>query len=421
LRLFKPALYAQGLAPSAAVTSFIENKAAVNKGTAKVIQSYLRTFQQFVFEVYQTSVDDLLSGLLEDQRQNHISNKVYDVLSQFVKWQVANNTKTTKPVSARIIRYKTRCIKDFLEYNDVLIIPSKFRIKVSLPRGIERSKEALDKDFVRKILLAAEMIKHRAYLHFLAVTGCRAEEALSITIADLDLESDPPRIFINGEYTKTRRDRTVFITKELKDTLRLWLEYKYRPRQVRLVGKDGIPHWIENYKPPMKKTDRVFQVVHHDGTVPSLKHMYDDFRDYFGKLLDRIGFGDREAWDRRRKITLHSFRRFAKTTISDLGYADFSEYHIGHANSPYWTKSEKEKIKLFSRIEPYLTFLDYEQLEARGADMITKVEQGNEQMLIMQKQMRLLAEIAATDDPLVKKQKWAELAATGFFETTKVD
>ena len=32
--------------------------------------------------------------------------------------------------------------------------------------------------------------------------------------------------------------------------------------------------------------------------------------------------------ERRREITPHSFRRFVKTTISDLGYQDFSEY--GH-------------------------------------------------------------------------------------------
>ena len=37
----------------------------------------------------------------------------------------------------------------------------------------------------------------------------------------------------------------------------------------------------------------------------------------------------------RRKITLHSFRRFVKTTISDLGYADYSEWFIGHAGSTY--------------------------------------------------------------------------------------
>ncbi|MGZ5490271.1 MAG: hypothetical protein ACXW2E_08120 [Nitrososphaeraceae archaeon] len=48
-----------------------------------------------------------------------------------------------------------------------------------------------------------------------------------------------------------------------------------------------------------------------------------------------------ESNENRRKITLHSFRRFVKTTISDLGYADYSEWFIGHAGSTYWRKKDK--------------------------------------------------------------------------------
>ena len=60
---------------------------------------------------------------------------------------------------------------------------------------------------------------------------------------------------------------------------------------------------------------------------------------------------------------MHSFRRFVKTTISDLGYADYSEYFIGHAGSTYWRKKDSEKAEIFRKIEPYLTFLNVHQLE----------------------------------------------------------
>ncbi|MFL6322093.1 MAG: hypothetical protein ACJ72Q_16675 [Nitrososphaeraceae archaeon] len=79
--------------------------------------------------------------------------------------------------------------------------------------------------------------------------------------------------------------------------------------------------------------------------------------------------------DRRREITLHSFRRFAKTTISDLGYSDYSEWFIGHSGSTYWRKKESEKAKLFRKIEPYLTFLNIHQLERQGADIQSKVQE----------------------------------------------
>ena len=89
-----------------------------------------------------------------------------------------------------------------------------------------------------------------------------------------------------------------------------------------------------------------------------------------------MGKGAREDGnERRRQITLHSFRRFVKTTISDLGYADYSEYFIGHSGSTYWRKKDSEKSEIFRKIEPYLTFLNVHQLERQGADIQSKVDE----------------------------------------------
>jgi hypothetical protein len=75
------------------------------------------------------------------------------------------------------------------------------------------------------------------------------------------------------------------------------------------------------------------------------------------------------------KITLHSFRRYVKSTISDLGYGDYSEWSIGHSGSTYRRKKDSEKAELFRKIEPYLTFLNIHQLERQGADTQSKVEE----------------------------------------------
>ena len=110
--------------------------------------------------------------------------------------------------------------------------------------------------------------------------------------------------------------------------------------------------------------------------MPNPNRIYDDVARSFAKTLDRMGKGEREDGnERRRQITLHSFRRFVKTTISDLGYADYSEYFIGHSGSTYWRKKDSEKAEIFLKIEPYLTFLNVHQLERQGADIQSKVEQ----------------------------------------------
>jgi hypothetical protein len=77
----------------------------------------------------------------------------------------------------------------------------------------------------------------------------------------------------------------------------------------------------------------------------------------------------------RREITLHSFRCFVKTTISDLGYSDYSDWFIGHSGSTYWRKKDNEKAEIFQKIKPYLTFLNIQQLKRQGPDLETKIEE----------------------------------------------
>jgi hypothetical protein len=125
----------------------------------------------------------------------------------------------------------------------------------------------------------------------------------------------------------------------------------------------------------MKDTDLVFAVYQNKDT-PKLYSLYQDLVRSFAKTLDRMGKGAQEDGnERRRQITLRSFRRFVKTTKSDLGYADYSEYFIGHSGSTYWRKKDSEKAELFRKIEPYLTFLNIHQLERQGANIQSKVEE----------------------------------------------
>jgi hypothetical protein len=198
-------------------------------------------------------------------------------------------------------------------------------------------------------------------------------------LIDYDLSADPPKLLIRGEYTKTKVSRTVFLTQELVQQISLWLEYKHRTR--RICHKDekcGKTH-IE-YK-TLRKNDRdlLFSV---NSTNPSIRGLYFQFAANFGKTLDRMGLGERDEVDhgRRRHITLHSMRRFVKSTISDLGYGDFSEFMIGHSSSTYYRLTIDEKAALFRKIEPYLTFLDYQQLERRGADISAQLQEKDKQI-----------------------------------------
>jgi integrase len=350
---------------SEALNKYIRNIDAMNRKTAYEYYHRLTGFQDFITNNYNVTLNDII------KRINQGLEDPYDILSGYVAYLQTSHNISTLTLKTRIIT-----AKNFLEYYDVDISPRKFKIKVKIPKVVIQSKEALSKEDVADILNACSDIKVKTYVMFLAVTGMRATEALSIRIKDLDLKSNPPKVFVRGEYTKTRTDRTVFLTEEITQQLVSWLNYKYRTRRVCHSDKQTGKTITEIRTPDKKDTDLIF-AVYQSKEAPNPKNLYFEFAKLFEKTIDSMGKGDREDGGnyRRRKITLHSFRRFVKTTISDLGYSDYSEWFIGHSGSTYWRKKESEKAELFKKIEPYLTFLNIHQLERQGADIQTKVEE----------------------------------------------
>jgi hypothetical protein len=104
----------------------------------------------------------------------------------------------------------------------------------------------------------------------------------------------------------------------------------------------------------------------------------------FTKVLKVAGLDDRKEGMRRRKITLHSLRRFVKTVISDEVNGDYSEWFLGHNGSVYYTKKESERREIYlTKWMKYLTFLDYTALEARGKSIEAKLSEKDREMQAM--------------------------------------
>ena len=333
--------------------------------TAKEYALRLNSFRKFVLAHYdgRITVDSLIIRIKEG------TENPYSIINNYAAYLINSNNISNLTLKQRVVT-----AKNFLEYHDVDISPRRFKMKVKLPKAIIKKKEALSKEDIVNIVNTCSDIKLRTYVMLLAATGMRAVEALSIRIKDLDFQSNPPKLFVRGEFTKTKSDRTIFLTSELRDQLSSWLDYKYRSRRV--CYSNGSQKVITEYRTPEKNgTDLVFS-VYQSAKKPKPNNLYVDICTFFGKMLDRMGKGTREDENEKgRRITLHSFRRFVKTTISDLGYQDFSEYFIGHSGSTYWTKKESEKAEIFQKIEPYLTFLNVHQLERQGADIRSRVDE----------------------------------------------
>ncbi|MFL6359665.1 MAG: tyrosine-type recombinase/integrase [Nitrososphaeraceae archaeon] len=348
-----------------AIATYLRSVGTMSESTAYQYFSRLNNFKEFIASECDNhlSIDSLLAKVKNGDQD------AYNLLNDYAAYLRNNN------ISALTLKQRIVTVKNFFEYCDIEISPRRFKLKVKLPRVVRKKKEAISKEDIIEILNICGNIRLRTYVMLLAATGMHAVEALSIRIKDLHFDSNPAKVFVRGEYTKTKVDRIVFLTQEVTQQLKSWLAYKYRTRRVSYQDKQTGKIITEYRTPDKKDIDLVFAVYQDKGT-PDPNSLYDDLGRSFSKTLDRSGKGNREDSSlRRRQITLHSFRRFVKTTISDLGYSDFSEWFIGHSGSIYWTKKDSEKAEIFRKVELYLTFLNIPELERQGADIQTKVEE----------------------------------------------
>lgn len=214
------------------VSKYIRGVAVTSKNTAKEYLKGLANFQQFVSQNYDLTLDELIVTLTVKGRGPKID--IYDLLSEYVSFILQS-----KKVSPITLKLRVSTVRNFLETFDFEISLRKFQFRVRTPRVVRAHKEALIKSDIQYILNACSNIKLKTYLLFLSATGCRASETLSIRLRDINFESNPATAFIRGEYTKTKTDRTIMLTDELVQQLKLWLNYKHRTSESGYPGREN--------------------------------------------------------------------------------------------------------------------------------------------------------------------------------------
>ena len=147
-----------------------------------------------------------------------------------------------------------------------------------------------------------------------------------------------------------------------------------------------------------KKTDSclVFQVeLNNVHVIPS--SVYIKILQQFHDLLKLAGFSERKEGMKRRKVTLHSFRRFVKTTISDCVGKEYSEWFLGHAKSSYYVSKPDVRAATYAeKCMKYLTFLDYTTLEAAGKNIEAKLSEKEKEILLLRQRDSMNTDAIAT-------------------------
>ena len=360
--------------------------------TAIGYKTSLAYFQEFLSNQYNHTLETILHVFSEEKS----IVDVYTVLEQFITF-----LQEKKKVSAASINQYLNGVRSFLAYYDVYVIPAKFKRKVKVPKVYSEEEQPLDVKDIRQILLNCHNRRLKAYLLVLASSGTMAVETCAIRLRDIDFSTKPTKIHIRKEYAKTRVSRDIYTSDEATKYLKDWIFFKYRISSNRYDndGNDGsavsdndnhqsrLNHIIRE-----KRDSLVFQVqLNNQHVMP--QSIYLKLLMQFQQLLEVAGFSDRKEGMKRRKITLHSFRRFAKTTISDCAGKEYSEWFLGHAKSSYYiNKPEVRAATYAEKCMKHLAFLDYSTLEVAEKRVEAQLAQKDKEMEIMKEQFDLLRE-----------------------------
>jgi hypothetical protein len=68
-------------------------------------------------------------------------------------------------------------------------------------------------------------------------------------LKDIDFDSKPTKLYVREEFTRTKTDRTIFLTEELCGQLKSWLDYKHRARRI----CDKQHETVTEYRTPDKE------------------------------------------------------------------------------------------------------------------------------------------------------------------------
>ncbi len=246
------------------------------------------------------------------------------------KKDIENYWKTIVDSPPKTRSLRITAIKMFLEeYLEEKVymeqLPPKFWRKQS--RRV-KGTQAVTRDKVPKPGELKEILQHaniqgKALFLLLATSGMRVNEALNLTLNDIELDKTPAQINIPGNITKSGDKRTTFMTSEAKDALKAFLKIreKYRSSAVNRshFGKDE------------EKDDlRMFPFG------------YQNAWEMWRRLIKKSGYSKRDKTTDRYEYHIHALRKFFRSRMGNkngIG-VDMTEFLMGHEG--YLTKEYRD-------------------------------------------------------------------------------
>ena len=331
-----------------ALQEFLDSCYAVSHSTATIngyknaITGKTKGFRIFLKERYDCDEIQLVIRIKSEDLD------VYQILKNYV---IFLDKAGLMPNS---IKQFFHAVKGYLIHLGVEVYSEKCKQYVKLPKILRRRKEAITKEILVRIL-GVVSFKLRVVFLVAISSGMRIGEIGGLKLSDIDFACTPTKIRIRAETTKTREERETFLTSEatiaLKDYLRKYFDWEESQENTHLknrniFGRTSIGKYIrkENINEQRASVDLLENILH----------------EQLKKIPEFSGIGE----NGRRIFHFHALREFFYTTSSNAVGSNFAHALMGHHSylDTYYSLSEKEKIKLYQKCEPFLTISDFSKI-----------------------------------------------------------
>jgi integrase len=229
-------------------------------------------------------------------------------------------------------------------------------------------------------------VNGKALFLTLASSGMRIGECLKLQIGDFDFTTQPCKVSIRGEYTKTGNSRVAFISREAVEAVQEWLKVRAKYIEGAANKSNGaLKKRALHAKERDSKDERMFPYLNNTAYA------------IWKNALKKSGFLKHDASTDRLTIHPHVLRKFFRTKLGAVIPVDIAEAlmgHEGYLTEVYRKYSVEDLAKFYLQGEPTLMiFTDAEEV----GRLRVEVEERN-------KQLQTLANGLATENMELKSR-----------------
>jgi len=315
--------------------------------TIRAYRNGLKKFEAFLFAKHCCKLDAIPNKIKDKEID------VYELLRDFV---IDQDKKNYKPIT---IEVAVNAVKGYLRHCGIRIYSEDYKQVVRMPKKIKTRETPLTKELIISLLRNVSP-KLQTVILVAISSGMRIGELVQLTLSDIDFESNPTKIRLRAETTKTRASRETFLTQESTSALKSYLKRYFR-------WEEGKPNThIDNVlifgRTSFSSTKTIDDSKLKSHVVAAARTLLQVTLENALKKSPDLNLRNENG---RFVIHFHAFRKFFRTTVGNAVGRDYAEALMGHCfyMDTYYNLPDDKKREMYQEAEPYLTISDFQTVE----------------------------------------------------------